>query len=66
MRDPVRPATTGRRSFRPEDVDRHHEQVVARGAETLGPPTGREYGTRELPLEDPNGYLMSFGQPLEH
>lgn len=66
MREPFRPATTGRRSFRPEDVDRHHEQVVARGAETLGPPTGREYRTRELSLEDPDGFTPSFGHPLEH
>lgn len=60
------PAMTGRLYFYPDDVDRYHEQVVARGANTLGPPTDREYGMREFSLEDPNGYLMSFGQPLEH
>ncbi|GIU91018.1 MAG: hypothetical protein KatS3mg010_2117 [Acidimicrobiia bacterium] len=44
MRDPIRPAMTGRLSLRPDGVDRHHAQVAARGARTLGPQTGREYG----------------------
>ena len=25
----------------------------------------REYGIRDFALEDPNGYLLQFGQPLD-
>lgn len=60
------PALTGRIYCYPADVDTYHDEIVARGASILHPPRDTEYGMREFSLEDPNGYLVSFGRALEH
>ena len=39
--------------------------LVERGVSTLTAPVDREYGMRDFALEDPNGYLLHFGQPLD-
>jgi len=47
-----------------EDVDAFHEEVVARGAEVILPPTDQGYGLREIRVRDPFGYILAFGQAL--
>src|SRR5262245_34299584 len=63
--DPDGPKVTGSLYFYPEDVDRYFEALVERGASTLTAPVDREYNMREFAMEDPNGYLLMFGQPIE-
>lgn len=41
------------------DVDVHHAQAVAAGAEILVPPTDRPWG-RDYELVDPGGHVFSF------
>ena len=59
------PALTGSLYFYPENVDRLYEALVERGASALLAPMDREYGMRDFAIEDPNGYLLQFGQPLD-
>ena len=47
-----------------EDVAAFHEEVVARGAEVILPPTDQGYGLREIRVLDPFGYILAFGQAL--
>ncbi len=47
-----------------EDVDAHHRQAVAEGAEIIYPPTNQPYGYREYSARDPEGGLWSFMKPL--
>ena len=63
--DPNGPALTGSLYFYPENVDRFYEALVERGMSTITAPVDREYGMRDFALEDPNGYLLEFGQPLD-
>ena len=63
--DPGGPALTGSLYFYPEDVDALHASLVARGVQPLGAPADREYGMRDFAVEDPNGYLLQFGQPMD-
>ena len=59
------PALTGRLYFYPHDVDEYFADVSSRGARVIRGPETMEYGMYEFSLEDPNGYLLSFGQPAE-
>jgi uncharacterized glyoxalase superfamily protein PhnB len=63
--DPGGPKVTGSLYFYPENVDRYFEALVERGASTLTAPVDREYGMREFAMEDPNGYLLMFGQGMD-
>jgi len=60
-----RPTLSGRLYFYPEDVDALHARVVEHSAQSIHPPRAREYGMYEFSLDDPNGYLLSFGQPTD-
>jgi hypothetical protein len=60
---PEPPTLTGSIYVHPASVERVHEEVrgrvdVPRGVEE------REWGTRELVLRDPNGYFVTFQEPL--
>jgi uncharacterized glyoxalase superfamily protein PhnB len=44
-----------------EDVDRIHEQALARGATSVRPPEDQGYGGRGCTLRDPEGNQWSFG-----
>jgi uncharacterized glyoxalase superfamily protein PhnB len=43
-----------------EDVDRLHDEVCARGAVVLLPPTDQTWGTREAGIRDPDGNVLVF------
>jgi catechol 2,3-dioxygenase-like lactoylglutathione lyase family enzyme len=62
--DATGPALTGSLYFYPDDVDALHRSLVERGLKTLNAPSDREYGMRDFAVEDPNGYLLQFGQPI--
>jgi uncharacterized glyoxalase superfamily protein PhnB len=49
---------------RVEDVDRHHERAVERGAHILRPPADYPYGERQYTAEDPGGYRWTFSQSI--
>ena len=63
--DTAEPALTGRLYFYPDDVDEYYKNVSNRGAQVLRPPAATVYNMYEFSIEDPNGYLLSFGQPVE-
>lgn len=44
-----------------DDVDAHHAQAVASGAEILIPPKDVDYGGRNYTARDPEGHVWSFG-----
>jgi uncharacterized glyoxalase superfamily protein PhnB len=43
------------------DVDAHHQQAVAAGAEIVMAPADQEYGGRRYACRDPEGHLWNFG-----
>ncbi|MFC6064473.1 VOC family protein [Streptomyces ochraceiscleroticus] len=43
------------------DVDAHHKQAAAAGAEILMPPTDQDYGSRDYMARDKEGNVWSFG-----
>ncbi len=43
------------------DVDEHHKQAVAAGAEIVMPPEDQDYGGRLYSCRDPEGNLWNFG-----
>lgn len=43
------------------DPDAVHARAVAAGAETVRPPDGTDYGSRETTFRDPEGNTWSFG-----
>lgn len=63
--DPDEPALTGRIYCYPADVDEYHAAVTARGGAPRNAPFDTEYGMREFSIDDPNGYVLSFGRGLE-
>jgi uncharacterized glyoxalase superfamily protein PhnB len=65
MNDPDGPKLTGTLYFYADDVDALHAALVERGAKPRRAPTDREYGMRDFELVDPNGYLLTFGQPAD-
>lgn len=44
-----------------DDVDAHHKQAAAAGAEILMPPTDQDYGSRDYMARDKEGNVWSFG-----
>jgi uncharacterized glyoxalase superfamily protein PhnB len=48
--------------FRPESVDALYEQIKEHTTPAWGPEV-REWGTRELGVQDPNGYFLTFTEP---
>jgi len=57
------PALAGSLYFYPDDVDELWAEIGGK-AKVLQSPGDREYAMRDFSLEDPNGYLLSFGSPL--
>ena len=45
-------------------VDALYQEVVARGAQTISPPTTEPWGMREFGLRTPDGHRMRFGEPV--
>jgi MerR family transcriptional regulator, thiopeptide resistance regulator len=45
------------------DVDAHHQQVRAAGAEILYEPTDQDYGQREYGVRDPEGHVWWIATP---
>ena len=59
---PGPPAFTGTLYFYPESVDVLFEQIKGHTTPVWGP-EDREWGKRELGLQDPNGYFLTFTVP---
>jgi catechol 2,3-dioxygenase-like lactoylglutathione lyase family enzyme len=59
-----RPTMTGSLYFYPSSLDRYYETLIERGAHPLSAPVDREWGMREFAIEDPDGYLLLFGEPI--
>lgn len=49
-----------------KSVDALAKQVAAAGGKILDGPVDRPWNARELVIEDPNGYRLSFSQPVAH
>jgi uncharacterized glyoxalase superfamily protein PhnB len=47
-----------------DDVDALYAELRTRGAATVSPPQNAPYGLREILVEDPNGYRVTFWAPL--
>jgi uncharacterized glyoxalase superfamily protein PhnB len=47
------------------DADALHAELVAAGANALGPPVSRPWGLRQFQVVDPEGNRITFGQPFE-
>jgi catechol 2,3-dioxygenase-like lactoylglutathione lyase family enzyme len=47
-----------------DDVEALHEELTGRGAKVVHGPVEQAYGFRELRVQDPDGYILGFGQPL--
>ena len=47
-------------SFLVDDVDALHDELVARGIETAGPPSDQDWGARAFGLLDPDGNNLYF------
>ena len=61
---PGPPAFTGTLYFHPVSVEGLYEQIKDHTAPAWGPEV-REWGARELGLQDPNGYFLTFTEPVE-
>jgi catechol 2,3-dioxygenase-like lactoylglutathione lyase family enzyme len=49
-----------------DGIDAFYEQCRANGATIVRPLAGTPWGTKDFYLEDPDGYIISFGgRPLE-
>lgn len=59
---PGPPSFTGTLYFRPESVDALYEQIKEHTTPAWGPEV-REWGTRELGVQDPDGYFLTFTEP---
>jgi catechol 2,3-dioxygenase-like lactoylglutathione lyase family enzyme len=47
-----------------DDVEALHDELAGRGAAFLHGPVDQAYGFRELRVQDPDGYILAFGEPL--
>lgn len=56
------PTFTGTLYFYPESVEALFEQIKDHTPPAWGPEV-REWGARELGLQDPNGYYLTFTEP---
>ena len=59
---PGPPSFTGTLYFRPESVGALYEQIKDHTTPAWGPEV-REWGTRELGVQDPDGYFLTFTEP---
>jgi hypothetical protein len=59
---PEPPTLTGTLYFRPESVVTLYEQIRDHTTPAWGPEV-RDWGERELGLQDPNGYFLTFTEP---
>lgn len=48
-----------------DDVDALHREFLERGADLLHEPIERPWRMREIRVQDPNGYILAFGQRTE-
>jgi predicted enzyme related to lactoylglutathione lyase len=48
--------------FDVEGLDTLHAALVARGARVIRGPERTEYGTREVDVADPDGYVLCFAE----
>jgi len=58
---PESPVMTGSLYLYPDDIDTLWEQIKDR-VEVAWPIQDRDYGIREFGIQDPNGYILSFGE----
>ncbi len=67
--DAMPPADLGDHSyfayFVVEDLDDYHQEIAARGANVLKPPTDKDWGMREMAVRSPDGHRMLFGEELD-
>jgi len=56
------PAFTGTLYFHSEGVDAFFEEIKGHTTPAWGP-EDRGWGARELGLQDPNGYFLTFTEP---
>jgi uncharacterized glyoxalase superfamily protein PhnB len=49
---------------RVDDVNRHYEHALRRGAPILDPPTDHPSGERQYTAEDPGGHRWSFSESI--
>jgi hypothetical protein len=61
---PDPPGLTGAIYLYPESVTVLHEQIKEHTTPAWGPEV-REWGARELGLQDPNGYFLTFTEDAE-
>jgi uncharacterized glyoxalase superfamily protein PhnB len=61
---PGPPSFTGTIYLYPDSVSRVYEDIKEHTTPAWGPEI-REWGTRELGLQDPNGYFLTFTEPAE-
>ncbi len=47
-----------------DDVDAHYALALAGQVEVVAPIADKPYGCRDYTIRDPNGYLLTFSQPL--
>jgi hypothetical protein len=57
------PTFTGTLYVHPESVEAVHDQIEGQVEPAWGPEV-REWGTRELGVQDPNGYFLTFTEPV--
>jgi hypothetical protein len=60
---PEAPSFTGTLYIYPRSVSEVHESIRYNTAVAWGPEV-REWGLRELGLRDPNGYFITFAEPI--
>lgn len=46
-----------------EGVDQFYEEVSARGADVISPPSTEPWGLREFSIRTPDGHRIRFGEP---
>jgi hypothetical protein len=61
---PDRPTFTGTFYFRPPSVVALYEEIKEHTLPAWGPDV-RDWGERELGLQDPNGYFLTFTEAVE-
>jgi uncharacterized glyoxalase superfamily protein PhnB len=47
-----------------DDVEAHYAGALAGGVEIVSAPTEKPWRCREYTMRDPNGYVLTFSQPL--
>jgi catechol 2,3-dioxygenase-like lactoylglutathione lyase family enzyme len=47
-----------------DDVVALHDELAERGADLLHAPIERPWRMLEIRVQDPNGYILAFGQPI--